>query len=341
MSEQASYATRPTTRRGAFATIAAAAGMAGIARLSHAQTTGTKIKETSPSASVPAQLSGKKVVVKGSAMHYLDAGAGAPILFVHGNPTSSRLWRHVMPTLTRQGRTIAVDLIGMGQSDKPRISYTYDEQFDYFSAFIDALGLRDLTLVVHDWGAMLGFDCAARHPERVRRIAFMEGLLPPVFPQPSFEAMGPEMGGMFKAFKDPAQGHKMVISENMFLERILPGFVNRTLTPEELAAYKAPFASEADRTPLLAWPRSVPIAGEPKKLIGDFDRVQRFMTSTDMPMLLVYAEPGVLVNAQARSWYVANVRRLETAYVGAGLHFIQEDNPAAIGRAVSDWMRRT
>ncbi len=341
MSERKWYPALRTTRRGAFVSIAAAAGVAGIARLSHAQTPGTKLQETPRSAAVPAELSGKKVVVKGSAMYYLDAGTGAPILFVHGNPTSSRLWRHVMPVLTHQGRTIALDLIGMGQSDKPRISYAYEEQFDFFTAFIEALGLRDLTLVVHDWGAMLGFDYASRFPNRVRRIAFMEGVLPPIFPQPSFEAMGPEMGGMFKAFKDPAQGHKMVISENMFLERILPGFVNRPLTQDELAAYKAPFAAEADRAPLLAWPRSVPIAGEPAKIIGDMERVRRFMTSTEMPVLLVYAEPGVLVNAQVRSWYVANIRRLETAYVGAGLHFFQEDNPTAIGRAVSDWMRRT
>lgn len=169
----------------------------------------------------------------------------------------------------------------------------------------------------------------------------MEGLLPPIFPQPSFEAMGPEMGGMFKAFKDPVQGHKMVIAENMFLERVLPEFVNRTLTPEELAAYKAPFPTESDRAPLLAWPRSVPIAGEPANLIGHFDRVRRFMTSTSLPILLVYAEPGVLVNEHVRSWYQANMRRLEMAYVGPGLHFIQEDSPLAIGRAISDWMRRT
>jgi haloalkane dehalogenase len=282
----------------------------------------------------------KNVQVLDSAMSYLELGQGDPILFVHGNPTSSYLWRNVMPHVSGNGRAIAVDLIGMGGSGKPDIGYTFADHYRYFDAFVDALDLRDVTLVGHDWGAALSWEYARRNPDRVRRLAFMEGVLPPAFPAPSFEAMGEEMGGMFRAFKDPVQGHKMVVEDNMFVEQILPGFVNRSLGAEAMDMYRQPYVDAAARAPVLAWPRQVPIAGEPADTVETLNGIGSFMAETEMPVLLLYAEPGAIVPRAAVDWYVATIPALETGFVGQGFHYIQEDQPDAIGRAIADWMRR-
>ena len=273
-------------------------------------------------------------------MAYLETGTGEPVIFIHGNPSSSYLWRNVMPYISLQGRAIAVDLIGMGQSDKPDISYTFEDQYRYFSAFVDALDVKQVTLVGHDWGATLAWEYARRHPGRVRKLAFMEGVLPPAFPVPSFESMGEEMGNMFRTFKDPVKGLKLVVQDNMFIEKVLPGFVNRTLGEEAMRNYRAPFVKEKDRKPVLAWPRQVPIAGEPESTLNVLNAIGKFMGETNMPVLLMYADPGVVVPPKAVDWYVKKIRRLETAFLGQGLHFIQEDQPEAIGRALADWMRR-
>ena len=188
--------------------------------------------------------------------------------------------------------------------------------------------------------AGLGFNYARQNPHRIKAIAFMEGVLPPIFPQPSFSAMGEEMGAMFRAFKDPIQGEKMVIEDNMFVEKILPNFVNRTLTDEAMKYYRAPYLQRKDRKPILAWPRAVPIAGEPQKNVVIMEDIKKYMLTTETPILLVYASPGVLVNKDVKNWYVDNIKDIETAFVGQGLHFIQEDQPDAIGKAIQDWMRR-
>lgn len=305
-----------------------------------AQVTSTSYKLPRPVISEAHQLHKKSVEVLGSNMAYLEIGTGEPVIFVHGNPSSSYLWRNVMPYIAPQGRAIAVDLIGMGQSGKPDINYTFEDQYRYFSAFVDALNVRQVTLVGHDWGATLAWEYARRNPGRVRKLAFMEGVLPPAFPVPSFESMGEEMGNMFRAFKDPVMGHKLVVQDNMFIEKVLPGFVNRTLGEEAMRIYRAPFAKEEDRKPVLAWPRQVPIAGEPESTLNVLNAIGEFMGETNMPILLMYADPGVVVPPKAVDWYVKKIRRLETAFLGQGLHFIQEDQPEAIGRALADWMRR-
>ncbi len=283
---------------------------------------------------------GNHINVLDSHIHYVESGEGDPILFIHGNPTSSYLWRNVVPFLSGQGRTIAVDLVGMGRSGKPEIAYRYQDHYAYLTAFIDALNLTNLTLVTHDWGAALGFDYAAQHPDRVKRIAFMEGVLPPIFPQPSFEAMGEEMGGMFRAFKDPVKGRELIIDNHMFVEQVLPGFVNRPLGEVAMTEYRRPYLSPADREPLLAWPREIPIAGEPQDVVERMAAIKTFMQTTEKPVLLLHADPGVVVPLQVVPWYVANIQNIETTFLGQGLHFLQEDQPDAIGRAISDWVRR-
>jgi len=282
----------------------------------------------------------KTVQVLGGKMTYLELGKGPPVLFVHGNPTSSYLWRNVMPYVSGSARALAIDLIGMGGSDKPKIDYTFADHYRYLEGFIDALGLDKITLVGHDWGAALSWEYARRHPDKVVRLAFMEGVLPPTFPRPTFESMGEKMGNMFRALKDLKQGHKMVIIDNMFVEQVLPGFVNRTLGDEAMTKYRAPFIHQKDRNPVLSWPREVPIAGQPAANARLMNKINTFMGNTKMPVLLAYADPGVLIPPQATGWYKGKISNLETAFVGQGFHFIQEDQPAAIGRAIADWLRR-
>lgn len=281
-----------------------------------------------------------QVDVLNSTMSYIDEGEGNPVLFIHGNPTSSYLWRNVIPYVSKHNRAIAIDLIGMGQSGKPDIDYRYQDHYRYLNEFIDKLALTNITLVVHDWGAGLGFNYARLNPNKVKAIVFMEGVLPPIFPQPSFKAMGKEMGGMFRALKDPVQGRDMVFNKHLFVEKILPNFVNRTLTEQAMKYYRAPYIKTEYRKPILAWPQAIPIAGEPEDNVLVMNKIKKYMLTTRTPILLLYADPGVLVNEEVKRWYVTNIKNIETVFVGQGMHFIQEDQPDAIGKAIEEWMRR-
>jgi haloalkane dehalogenase len=282
-----------------------------------------------------------EVAVLDSTMSYLDTGGeGEVVLLLHGNPSAAYLWRNVIPFVAEGHRAIAPDLIGMGHSGKPTIDYTYADHARYLDAFIEALGLTEITLVGHDWGAALAWDYARRHPEKVVQLAFMEGVLPPAFPQPSYEAMGPEMGGMFQAMRDPEQGYQMIMGGNMFVEQILPMMIDRTLGDVARAEYGLPYREVEARLPTWIWPREVPIGGEPASSVTLMEDIRAFMDRTRMPVLLAYAEPGVLVPPAAVPFYTGLIDNIETAYIGRGLHFIQEDQPAAIGRAIADWLRR-
>lgn len=283
---------------------------------------------------------GQYVRVGGVKLHYHDKGAGDPILFIHGNPTSSYLWRNITPYLEEQGRVIALDLVGMGRSDKPEIDYRYDEHYAYLDAFIRALELKNITLVVHDWGAALGFDYARRNPDSVKAIAFMEGVLPPIFPQESYEAMGDDMGGLFEAIRTKGRGEEMIVENHMFIEELLPQLILRTLGADAMEAYRLPYGEKDARTPLLTWPRQLPIAGWPQDTHRLMKGISNYMQTSQTPMLLLYAQPGLLISPELVKHYQAVIPHLETAYIGAGLHFIQEDQPDAIGRALSDWYRR-
>ena len=319
----------------------AATVLAGAASaVSAAGNTGDATASAPPAISETLTIERKSVEVLGSRMTYLEQGSGAPVVFVHGNPTSSYLWRNVMPRISETSRTIAVDLIGMGHSDKPDIDYSFADHYRYFSAFIDALGLDEVTLVAHDWGTVVAWEYARNNPDKVVRLAFMEGVLPPTFPGESFEALGEDLGNTFRALKDPELGREMVIEKNLFVEHLLPLHVIRPLGEEAMAEYRAPYPTEESRKPLLAWPRQVPIAGEPAETVSVLNNIAAFMGETEMPVLLAYASPGVAIPPAAVPWYIKRIDNLETAFVGAGKHFIQEDQPEAISRAVADWMRR-
>lgn len=277
------------------------------------------------------------VEVLGAKMAYVDEGEGDPILFLHGNPTSSYLWRNVLPHVRHLGRCIAVDLIGMGDSDKPDIAYRFDDHARYLAGFIAALGLRRITLVVHDWGSALGFDWAMRHPELVRGLAFMEAI---VTPMPSWDDF-PEAGrAMFQAFRTPGVGERLVLDDNVFVEQALPASVARGLTPAELRHYRAPFLDRAARRPVLAWPRELPIAGEPADVVARVERYRDALCRSDLPKLLFTVEPGVLIPPPVARWCRAHLPRLEVIELGHGLHFVQEDHPHAIGRGLAEWLSR-
>ncbi len=280
------------------------------------------------------------VEVLDSRMHYVEVGSGHPVLFLHGQPTWSYLWRNILPYVAPRGRAIAVDLIGMGRSGKPDIEYRYADHIRYLEAFIEALELEDVTLVMHDWGSTLGFDYAMRHPSNIRGLAFMEALVPPAFPLPGFDALPEPAREAFRGFRDPETGRALLIDQNVFIEQMLPGMILRQLEPGELDAYRQPFLEPSAREPVYRWPNELPIGGEPADTHQLMERIGRWLTETELPKLHLYASPGAANPAAVVDWTAEHMKNIETVFVGAGIHFIQEDQPESIGRALADWLRR-
>jgi haloalkane dehalogenase len=281
----------------------------------------------------------KFATVRGRRMAYIEEGTGDAIVFQHGNPTSSYLWRNVMPHCAGLGRLIACDLIGMGDSDKLPDSaptrYGYAAQREYLFALWDALGLGDRVIfVVHDWGSALGFDWANTHRDRVAGIAYMEGIVTPM----TWADWPENARAVFHGFRSDG-GEAMILQKNVFVERVLPGSVIRRMGDDEMAEYRRPFANPGeDRRPTLSWPREIPIAGEPKHVVKLVEDYSTWLATSELPKLFINADPGsILVGRQrelCRAW--SN----QTEVTVKGLHFIQEDSPDEIGQAVADFVRR-
>jgi haloalkane dehalogenase len=277
----------------------------------------------------------QRVAVLDSAMAYVDTGRGAPVVFLHGNPTSSYLWRNVIPLVAPRARCLAPDLIGMGESGPaPAGSYRFVDHARYLDAWFEALGLRRVTLVMHDWGSALGFWWAQRHPDRVRGLAYMEAIVRPV----RWTEWPESARKIFQTMRSPA-GEEVVLDKNVFVERILPASVLRRLGDEEMEAYRRPWREPGERRrPMLQWPREIPLDGEPADVAALVDGYARWLATSPLPKLFVNAEPGsILVGAQrelCRAW--PNQREVTVR----GLHFVQEDSPAEIGRAVADFLER-
>lgn len=276
------------------------------------------------------------VEVLGSQMHYIDEGEGDPILFIHGNPTSSYLWRNVVPHVTGNYRAIAVDLIGMGKSEKPDIGYTYLDHRRYVNGFIETLDLENITFVIHDWGSVLGFDYAMNNESNTVGIAFMEAIIPPRMPQ----AEEPEPNSIFGQLRTQGAGEKLVYEEHHFVEELLPGSVVRELTETEMDHYREPFKNEGSRKPILQWPRELPMGGTPATNADIITQIGEWMKETDIPMLHFWARPGALNPESAAQYFVENVKNIESQFIGDGRHYLQEDHPEIIGRTVNDWRRR-
>ena len=277
--------------------------------------------------------------INGRRMAYIDKGSGGAIVFQHGNPTSSYLWRNVMPHCEGLGRLVACDLIGMGDSDKLTASgperYTYAEQREYLFALWDKLDLgAKIVLVVHDWGSALGFEWARRHPERVAGVVYMEALVTPVgwsdWPENARRA--------FQGFRSPA-GEDMILEKNMFVERVLPGSILRKLGDAEMAEYRRPFAAPGEgRRPTLTWPRQIPIDGAPADVVKVVEDYSAWLAKSDTPKLFVNADPGSILVGRQRE--VCRRWPNQAEITVKGLHFIQEDSPDEIGRAVAAFVER-
>jgi haloalkane dehalogenase len=276
--------------------------------------------------------------IAGRRMAYIDEGDGDAIVFQHGNPTSSYLWRNVMPHCKGLGRLVACDLIGMGDSDKltrsDADSYSFAEHCDYLFALWEALALGDrAVLVVHDWGSALGFHWANQHRDRVRGIAYMEAIVTPL----TWADWPDNARRVFQNFRSPA-GEEMVLQKNVFVERVLPSSIIRPLSEVEMDAYRGPFANPGEeRRPTLSWPRQIPIEGEPKKVVDIVQDYGRWLSTSALPKLFINAEPGSILTGRQRDLCRAWPNQREVTVTGR--HFIQEDSPDQIGAAVEAFVR--
>ena len=281
----------------------------------------------------------KRSTILGHQMAYIDHGRGQPVVFLHGNPTSSYLWRNILPRIADTHRVIAPDLIGMGKSEQPDLAYTYADHAAHLHGLLDSLDLQNVVLVVHDWGSALGLDWAEQNRDRVAAVAFMEAMLPPVMPFESYEAMGEEIGGMFRALRTPGQGEAMVLEQNFFIEEVLGKIgVATPLDQATLDAYRAPFPTPESRRPTLQWPREIPIGGTPETTDTVIRRYSAWFLQSPMPKLMFHVEPGALIPPQAADWLKANTRNLQTVFLGPGAHFIQEDYPTEIATELARWL---
>jgi haloalkane dehalogenase len=282
--------------------------------------------------------SGHQVPLLGSSIHWVEVGAGPPILFLHGNPTSSFLWRHVLPPVARTGRRcLALDLIGMGRSGKPDLDYRLADHIRFVDAFLDALDLRDLTLVGHDWGAVIALDLLGRRPERVSAVAFLEGHIHPIQRWTDLDAGGREMFGQLRT---PGVGERLVLEENFFIEKVLPAGTLRRLTEAEMDAYRAPYPDSFSRRPLLRWPREIPIEESPADVTDLVRANQAVIADPRTPKLLLHATPGAVIGAAEVAWCKENGGRLDVVDIGPGTHFLPEDRPNEIAAELINWLDR-
>ena len=279
----------------------------------------------------------KSATVRGRRMAYVEVGRGDPIVFLHGNPTSSYLWRNVIPHLAERGCCIAPDLIGMGDSEKlpdsgPR-RYRFVEHRQYLDELLATLGVRErVTLVVHDWGSALGFDWANRHRDAVRGIAYMEAIVKPL----TWDEWPPPVKPVFQGLRSPA-GEQMILEQNVFVEQILPGAILRKLSDAEMAVYRRPFAERGEgRRPTLSWPREIPVDGEPADVVEIVRAYGEWLRTAPVPKLFVDAEPGAILRGSARDFCRTWPNQTEVRV--KGVHFIQEDSPDEIGRAIAEWL---
>ena len=281
----------------------------------------------------------KKITINNKTMSYIDEGEGDAIIFQHGNPTSSYLWRNVMPHLEGQGRLIACDLIGMGDSEKLTNSgpdsYNYFEHRDFLFTLLEELNIgKQVVFVIHDWGSALGFDWSFQNQDRVQGIAYMEGIVKPV----TWDEWPENATKVFQGFRSEA-GESMVLDKNIFVERVLPSSIMRELSEEEMDEYRRPFLNPGeDRRPTLSWPRQIPIQGEPKEVVEVVENYSKWLSSSDLPKLFINADPGSILTGKQREFCRSWPNQDEVTVKGT--HFMQEDSPDEIGKAVSRFVSK-
>jgi len=278
----------------------------------------------------------KFIEINGSKMHYIDVGKGDPILFLHGNPTSSYLWRNIIPHLQKNARCIALDLIGMGKSDKPNIAYTFEDHYDYIEKFIEKLNLKNITLVIHDWGSGLGFHYANKHQKNIKGIAFMEAIYRPL----DSKGLPKDMRMAFKMMRTPFIGWLMISVANIFVKIMIPKAIVRKLSKEEFEYYKKPYSTISSRKPVRVWPMEVPIDGKPKRVHKKVAAYSKWLTESNIPKLCLYAHPGAIIRDEGVDWIKDHFPNIKMVDIGKGIHFIQEDHPHLIGKEIAKWYKK-
>lgn len=275
------------------------------------------------------------VDVLGAKMHYIEQGEGQTFLFLHGNPTWSYLWRNIIPPVSEIGRSVAPDLVGFGKSARPDMGYTFLEHYRYVEGFIEKMRLKDLILVIHDWGGALGFYYALNHPENVKGIAFME-----TFPfSVSWSEFPAGFGLGFRLFRTPIIGQFLIMRMNVFVNQVLPAAIHGKLSKEIHARYKEPFPTVKSRFPVYVWPNELPIDDRQGETYREIKRVEAALPDFGFPMLLFSATPGGLVPAERVEWFKQTIKDLTVKDIGLGIHFLQEDNPAGIASGIVEWAR--
>jgi haloalkane dehalogenase len=273
--------------------------------------------------------------VHGSRMHYIEEGTGEPILFLHGNPTSNYLWRNIIPHISGLGRCIAPDLIGMGRSDRPNIGYTYADHARYVDGFIQAMGIgENLTLVIHDWGSMLGFLWAAQNPDRVRAVAFMEAALRPL----SIKDMPGSLAMAFRLMRAPVTGWLMSGVGNIMINKMLPDLTHAKMSKEVHQTYKDAFPTVRSRRAVIQFPREVPLDGKPAASLKAVETYVEWLKSTDVPKLMFHGGGGVAIKEAEVQWSRQHLSNLTLCDLGEAKHFVQESHPHKIGQEISRWM---
>jgi haloalkane dehalogenase len=272
-----------------------------------------------------------------SSMAYREAGSpdDSVALFLHGNPTSSYIWRNIMPLVAPVAHCIAPDLIGFGQSGKPGVGYRFADQVRYLDAFLAKAGISSAFVIAHDWGSALAFHLAARRPEFIRGLAFMEFIWP-MLTWEDFHAAGRET---FQKFRTPRIGEQMILEDNAFTERVLPGSIIRKLTDEEMAIYRAPFSTPESRVPTWRFPNELPIAGKPADVYSTIEHAHMALSRSSYPKLLFVGDPGVLVSPVFADSFAKKLNNCRVLHLGPGLHYLQEDHPEAIGKATAEWIK--
>lgn len=277
----------------------------------------------------------KFITVKGSQIHYIDEGSGDPILFIHGNPTSSYLWRNIIPYLKNNARCIALDLIGMGKSDQPDLNYGFEDTYAYLKAFIESLALKNITLVIHDWGSGLGFHYANEHRNNIKGIAFMEAMHKMV----DWKNLPLRIKVATTLMRMSIPNRLMLGVANLFVKKVLPNGTKRRLSKEEFEYYATPYPTIKSRRAVRVWPQNIPIKGKPKRITDIVYSYHEWLKTTNIPKICFYADPGILIPQKEVEWIQTNFPNTTLVNVGPGLHFIQEDNPHKIGEELAKWYR--
>jgi haloalkane dehalogenase len=274
--------------------------------------------------------------VLGSTMAYREAGdPAAPVaLFLHGNPTSSYIWRNILPLVAPVAHCIAPDLIGFGQSGKPAIEYRFFDHVRYLDAFLDRAGISSAYVVAQDWGTALAFHLAARRPDFMRGLAFMEF----TWPMPTWDDFHPDARETFQKFRTPGVGEEMILQDNVFVEQVLPGATVRKLTEQEMSVYRAPFPTPESRRPTWRFPNELPIAGEPADVYATLESAHHALAKSTYPKLLFTANPGALVSPSVAHRFQQNIKDCKVVELGKGIHYLQEDHPEMIGNTIREWV---